>query len=146
MVVYGIFTALGEAGPGNNIGLIASKTSATAVRGQYYGIAAAWGKIGAFVGSKTLVLLYNKYAANNENIKAGQYPFFIGASLCVLSSFLALTFLPHIGQDTIDEEDAKFKAYLAANGYDVSKMGLGESTENVVEKGSLESEGKAAQL
>ena len=146
MVIYGIFTALGEAGPGNNIGLIASKTSATAVRGQYYGIAAAWGKIGAFVGSKTLVLLYNKYAANNEEVKAGQYPFFIGASLCVLSSFLALTFLPHIGQDTIDEEDAKFKAYLASNGYDVSQMGLSDSTENIVEKGAVDGERKAAEL
>lgn len=36
-VVYGIFLSLGEFGPGDNIGLIASKTSATGVRGQYYG-------------------------------------------------------------------------------------------------------------
>ena len=34
----------------DNIGLIASKTCATAVRGQYYGFAAAIGKVGAFVG------------------------------------------------------------------------------------------------
>jgi hypothetical protein len=32
VVVYGIFLALGELGPGNNIGLLASKTSATAIR------------------------------------------------------------------------------------------------------------------
>jgi hypothetical protein len=32
--------------------------------------------------------------------------------------------LPHIGQDTIDEEDVKFREYLHANGYDTSKMGL----------------------
>lgn len=43
-VVYGIFLSLGELGPGDNIGLIASKTCATGVRGQYYGIAAATGK------------------------------------------------------------------------------------------------------
>lgn len=49
-VVYGIFLSLGELGPGNNIGLLASKTSATGIRGMYYGIAAAMGKIGAFVG------------------------------------------------------------------------------------------------
>lgn len=48
VVVYGIFLALGEVGPGDNIGLVASKTSATSIRGQYYGIAAAMGKIGAF--------------------------------------------------------------------------------------------------
>jgi hypothetical protein len=51
VVVYGIFLALGEVGPGDNIGLIASKTSATAIRGQYYGIAGAMGNVGAFVGT-----------------------------------------------------------------------------------------------
>ena len=32
--------------------------------------------------------------------------------------------LPHIGQDTIDQEDIKFREYLTANGYDTSMMGL----------------------
>lgn len=32
-VVYGIFLSLGEVGPGDNIGLVASKTCATGVRG-----------------------------------------------------------------------------------------------------------------
>jgi hypothetical protein len=32
--------------------------------------------------------------------------------------------LPHIGQDTIDQEDLRFREYLLANGYDTSKMGL----------------------
>lgn len=49
-VVYGLFLSLGELGPGNNIGLLASKSSATGIRGMYYGFAAAMGKIGAFVG------------------------------------------------------------------------------------------------
>lgn len=44
-VVYGLFLTFGEMGPGDNIGLVASKTCATAVRGQYYGIAAAIGKV-----------------------------------------------------------------------------------------------------
>lgn len=136
VVVYGIFIALGEMGPGNNIGLIASKTSATAVRGKYYGIAAATGKIGAFVGSKTLILMYNNYYNAGEIVKAGQYPFLISSSLCVVSSALALFLLPHIGQDTIDEEDAKFKTYLEQNGYDTQQMGLqSESLENIIEKG-----------
>ncbi|KAF2857391.1 MFS phospholipid transporter Git1 [Piedraia hortae CBS 480.64] len=124
VVVYGIFIAIGEAGPGNNIGLIASKTCATAVRGQYYGIAAATGKIGAFVGSKVLILMYNDYYNSGEKVKAGQYPFLISASLCVVSAALALGLLPHIGQDTIVEEDKGFRDYLSRNGYDISKMGL----------------------
>ena len=133
VVVYGIFLALGELGPGDNIGLVASKTCATSVRGQYYGIAAAVGKIGAYVGTEVLGILYNKYEATDP-IKAGQYPFFVSSSLCVLSAALAFFLLPHIGQDTIDSEDIKFREYLSQNGYDVSKMGVqSESMEQIVE-------------
>lgn len=82
-----------------------------------------------------LVLLYDDYYNAGETIKAGAYPFLISSALCVVSGLLALFLLPHIGQDTIEAEDASFKAYLAQNGYDVSKMGLTSSTENVVEKG-----------
>jgi MFS family permease len=133
VVVYGIFTALGELGPGDNIGLIASKTCATAVRGKYYGIAAAFGKVGAFIGSKTLIILYNHYA-KTEPVKAGQYPFLISSALCIFSAALALFLLPHIGQDTIEEEDARFRVFLESNGYDVRTLGLyhGESTERIV--------------
>ncbi len=135
VIVYGIFIALGELGPGDNIGLIASKTCATAVRGKYYGIAAAFGKVGAFIGSKTLIILYNHYA-ENDPIKAGQYPFFIASALCIFSAVVSLTLLPHIGQDTIEEEDARFRIYLESHGYDVSTLGLyaGESTEQIVHK------------
>ena len=50
-VLYGIFLSFGEFGPGNCLGLLASKTGPTAVRGQFYGLAAAVGKVGAFVGT-----------------------------------------------------------------------------------------------
>lgn len=144
VVIYGLFTALGELGPGDNIGLIASKTSATAVRGKYYGIAAAFGKIGAFVGSKTLIILYNEYA-DTDPVKAGQLPFFIASTFCIISAGLALFCLPHIGQDTIEVEDAKFRAYLESNGYDVSKLGLvpSESIEHIVPKGKVEDLGES---
>jgi hypothetical protein len=33
--VYGVFVSLGELGPGNNIGLLAAKSCATGIRGQY---------------------------------------------------------------------------------------------------------------
>ena len=38
-------------GPGNCLGVLAAKTGPTAVRGQYYGLAAAIGKVGAFIGT-----------------------------------------------------------------------------------------------
>jgi hypothetical protein len=50
-VIYGIFLSFGEFGPGNCLGLLASKSGPTAVRGQFYGIAAAIGKVGAFAGT-----------------------------------------------------------------------------------------------
>ncbi|KAK0628854.1 major facilitator superfamily domain-containing protein [Bombardia bombarda] len=134
-VVYGIFLTLGELGPGNNIGLIAAKTCATGVRGQYYGIAAAVGKIGAFVG--TYVFPYIIAAGGDSEEKSAQYPFYVSSSLCILSAVLVVFLLPHIGQDTIEYEDARFRVFLEANGYDTRQLGLkkGESLEGVESAG-----------
>lgn len=138
VVIYGLFLALGELGPGDNIGLIASKTCATAVRGRYYGLAAAIGKIGAYVGTKVLGILYAEYSTSDP-VKAGQYPVFISSALCVVSALLAIFFLPHIGQDTIDSEDVRFRAYLEENGYDVGQMGVHTgSAEQIVHHSSSE--------
>lgn len=68
-VVYGVFLSFGEVGPGNCLGLLAAKTGPTAVRGQFYGLAAAVGKVGAFVGTWSKLCLpiqqndnYTEYA------------------------------------------------------------------------------------
>ena len=42
---------INSVGPGNCLGMLAAKSGPTAVRGQFYGIAAAIGKIGAFAGT-----------------------------------------------------------------------------------------------
>ncbi|KAH8884635.1 major facilitator superfamily transporter [Thozetella sp. PMI_491] len=130
-VVYGIFLALGEAGPGNNIGLLAAKTCATGIRGQYYGTAAAIGKIGAFVG--TWVFPYIEQAGGDNATATAQYPFYVSSCLCILSAALALFCLPNVGQDTITLEDARFRAFLEENGYDTRQLGLkkGESLEQL---------------
>lgn len=136
VVVYGIFLALGEFGPGDNIGLVASKTCATGIRGQYYGIAAAVGKIGAFAGSYALDAIQT--AAGDDKIAAGRNPFFVASALAFLAAGLVLL-LPHIGQDTIDDEDVRFRDYLRSNGYDTSKMGL-ESVGSTSSDGAVEVE------
>ncbi|KAF4763841.1 hypothetical protein HAV15_001689 [Penicillium sp. str.  len=120
VVVFGIFSALGEMGPGDNIGLCAAKTSATAIRGQYYSYAAAIGKVGAFVGTYVIPVI-QKNAPNP--IRAGQDPFFVSSSLCLLAAFMAIFMMPQIDQDTITLEDARFRDYLEANGYDTTQMG-----------------------
>jgi hypothetical protein len=133
-VVYGIFLSLGELGPGDNIGLIASKTCATGVRGQYYAIAAAIGKIGAFVG--TYIFPYIEAAGGDNAIATAQYPFYVSSALCIFSAFLALFCLPHIGQDTITTEDAKFRVYLESKGWDTNQLGTLKG-ENVESTGAL---------
>ncbi|KAI9055977.1 hypothetical protein LZ554_000911 [Drepanopeziza brunnea f. sp. 'monogermtubi'] len=129
-IVYGIFLSLGELGPGDNIGLVASKTCATGVRGQYYAIAAATGKIGAFVG--TYIFPYIEKAGGEGTAASAQYPFYVSGALCILSAVLAIFCLPDIGQDTITKEDASFRTYLSSQGWDVAQMGLlkGESVES----------------
>ncbi|KAK0640878.1 major facilitator superfamily domain-containing protein [Cercophora newfieldiana] len=121
-VVYGIFQSLGELGPGNNIGLIAAKTCATGVRGQYYGIAAAVGKLGAFIG--TWVFPYIIAAGGGDETKSAQYPFWVSSSLCLLSAALVVFLIPNIGQDTITLEDKRFREFLEENGYDTRQLGL----------------------
>lgn len=120
-VVYGIFLSFGEFGPGNCIGLVASKTSATPIRGQYYAIAASMGKIGAFAGTYAFTTIE---ADGHTATEMGQYPFWVASSLALVSAALALFCLPHIGQDTIDFEDKRFRAYLEEHGYDTSTMGI----------------------
>lgn len=121
-IVYGIFLSLGELGPGNNIGLLAAKTCATGVRGRYYGIAAAVGKIGAFIG--TWVFPYIQSAGGNK-IQSAQYPFWVASSLCILSAVIAFFFIPDIGQDTIADEDIRFRDYLESQGWDTRQLGFG---------------------
>lgn len=126
VVIYGIFLSLGEAGPGDNIGLVASKTSATAIRGQYYAIAAACGKIGAFVGTYLFPIIQDNAPGGADSTRGGQDPFFVSSSLCLFSALLAWALLPEIGQDTISMEDVKFREYLEEKGWDTRAMGSKE--------------------
>ncbi|KAI1436177.1 major facilitator superfamily domain-containing protein [Xylaria sp. CBS 124048] len=123
VVVYGVFLALGELGPGNNIGLLAAKTCATGVRGQYYGIAAAVGKIGAFIGVYVFPFI-QKAGGTSADVAFFQFPFWVSSSLCILGAGLAFFMLPNVGQDTIATEDERFREYLTANGFDVSQLGV----------------------
>lgn len=123
VVVYGIFLTCGEFGPGDNIGLVASKTCPTAIRGQYYAMAAAGGKIGAFVGTYVFPII-QRNAGPLGSTPSLQAPFWVASSLAIFSGLLATFLLPHIGQDTIDEEDVRFRAILHDNGYDTNQLGL----------------------
>ncbi|KAG5417825.1 GIT3 [Candida metapsilosis] len=133
IVVFGIFTSFGEFGPGDNIGLLASKTSGTAIRGQYYGIAAAVGRIGAFVGTYIFPAIQRKYEGQGD--LSLQVPFYISSGLCLFSACLAIFFLPRVGQDAINREDAEFVDYLKSHGFDITVLGEpGVVTEMIAEE------------
>ncbi|KAJ4480012.1 putative metabolite transporter [Lentinula aciculospora] len=123
-VVYGIFLSFGELGPGNCLGLLASKTSPTAVRGQFYGIAAAIGKIGAFVGTWAFPPMIEAFGGDTT-VRGNTGPFWVGSGLAVLSAIVTFLFIRPLSHDGMAEEDEKFRQYLDAHGFDTSTMGLG---------------------
>ncbi|GAA5824862.1 hypothetical protein JCM11251_005371 [Rhodosporidiobolus azoricus] len=131
-VVYGIFLSLGEAGPGDCLGLLASKSWPTAVRGQMYGLAAAIGKIGAYVGVWAFPAMQKHFSED----EAARGPFFVGAGLAFFSAIVAFFLIPEVKLDGMQIEDELFRQYLAENGYDVSQMGLGESSDSLNETDS----------
>lgn len=120
-VVYGLFLTFGEFGPGDNLGLLASKSCATAVKGQFYGIAAAIGKIGAFSGSYAFVSLQNHFDENSDLYLTA--PFYLGTSLAVVSLLITFFFIKERPADIQKMEDEEFRQFLEQNGFDMSNFG-----------------------
>jgi hypothetical protein len=57
VLVFGLFLTFGEFGLGDNIAVYSAKSSPTCVRGRFYGMAAAMGKLGAFIGTYVFPLV-----------------------------------------------------------------------------------------
>ncbi|KAF9645102.1 MFS Git1p-related glycerophosphoinositol and glycerophosphocholine permease [Thelephora ganbajun] len=131
-VVYGIFLSLGEVGPGNNLGLLAAKSGPTAVRGQYYGIAAAIGKVGAFVGTWAFPPIIEAFGGDTT-ARGNTGPFWIGSGLALLSAVITLLFIKPLTTDGMAKEDIEFRAYLEAHGYDTSQMGLRSESSTIAD-------------
>lgn len=139
-VMYGLFLSFGELGPGNNLGLLASKAiGPTAARGQLYGIAAAIGKVGAFIGTYTFPYIQADLDKRGKYISDTGL-FWIGSALAVFSAIITFLFIPNIKVDSMVEEDQLFREYLAANGYDVSQIGEPGFTEADVAAGTAHPE------
>jgi len=128
-VIYGIFLCFGEFGPGNNLGLLASKSSPTAIRGQFYGVAAAIGKVGAFVGTYAFPPMIKAFGKTDPT-KGDTGPFWIGSGLAILSAIVTYFFIQPLDHDGMAKEDALFREYLESHGFDTSGMGFPEATES----------------
>lgn len=120
-VMYGFYLAFGEF-VGNCMGLISSKSSASCIRGQFYGFAAVMGKVGAFCGT----YVFGDLTSNNQINDI----FYISASLNLLSVALVFFFVPLLPRECIEEENLAFRTYLAENGFDVERyMGFTDGKE-----------------
>jgi len=139
-VVYGLFLSFGELGPGNCLGLLASKSSPTAIRGQFYGAAAAIGKVGAFVGTWAFPPMIDAFGGANTD-KGNTGPFWVGSGLAILSALITLFFIKPLTTDGMEVEDRKFRTYLAANGYDTSQMGLRDEISEISSVDNPEKDG-----
>ncbi|GJN93151.1 hypothetical protein Rhopal_006198-T1 [Rhodotorula paludigena] len=128
-ILYGVFLSMGEAGPGDCLGLLASKSWPTATGLVHSLAAAAVGKIGAYVGVWAFPAIINDFP---EGPKQTSGPFWIGSGLAFLSAIIALLLIPEVPANGMTNTDADFRDYLAANGYDLSNMGLSE--ERLVEQ------------
>ncbi|WVQ96859.1 hypothetical protein IAU59_003966 [Kwoniella sp. CBS 9459] len=130
-ILYGVFLSFGELGPGNCLGLLASKAiGPTAARGQLYGIAAAVGKVGAFIGTYTFPQIIENFGGDDTyGGKTGV--FWLGSGLALVSALITLVFIPNIKPDAMHDEDILFREYLEANGFDTTQMGLKDTISDV---------------
>ncbi|KAJ9296196.1 hypothetical protein DTO271G3_5337 [Paecilomyces variotii] len=119
VIMYGIFNALGEMGPGVATFLCAAESFPTPLRGHYLGFAAAVGKAGAAIGTEVFTPIQNSFSST----EAGQQGvFLIGSAFTVVGGLISWFLIPDRSRD-LEDEDARFKAYLEENGYDISNYG-----------------------
>lgn len=126
-VIYGIFLCWGEIGPGNNVPLFSAKAiGPTAARAQLYSIAAASGKVGAFIGTYIFPVIINSFPEGSQLRSTGI--FYIGSGLALLSAIVCLLFFPNIRHDAMVDEDRLFREYLVEHGIDITGMGMQRKT------------------
>ncbi|OJJ76013.1 hypothetical protein ASPBRDRAFT_51692 [Aspergillus brasiliensis CBS 101740] len=119
VVMYGIFNALGEMGPGVSTFLCAAESFPTPLRGHFLGLAAAVGKAGASIGTEVFTPIQNSFSSTE---KGQQAVFLIGSAFCMVGALIAWFLIPDMSRE-LETEDARFRAYLEENGYDISSYG-----------------------
>lgn len=104
--------------------MLAAKSGPTAIRGQFYGTAAAVGKVGAFVGTWAFPPMIDAFGGS-DSTKGNTGPFWVGSGLAIFSALITFFFIRPLSADGMTKEDAEFRAYLEAHGWDTSQMGDG---------------------
>lgn len=119
VIMYGIFNGLGEMGPGVSTFLCAAESFPTPLRGHFLGLAAAVGKAGASIGTEVFAPIQNSFDSTG---KSQQAVFLIGSGFTMAGGLIAWFLIPDMSRE-LETEDAKFRAFLEENGYDISSYG-----------------------
>ncbi|KAG5928308.1 hypothetical protein E4U42_000850 [Claviceps africana] len=113
IVLYGIFNALGEIGPGVATFLCTAESFPTPVRGHFVGLAAAVGKVGAAIGTQVFIPVQSSFADADKGLQA---VFLIGAAFALMGACVTWGLVPD-KERNLEDEDRLFREYLARHGY-----------------------------
>lgn len=108
VVLYGLLQAFGQMGPGATIGPISSEGFPTAMRGMGYGIATAFGRIGAAVGTECFTPL--------QEVAGTSSTFYLAGGVAVVG-IQVYCLLPESSQLSLAQEDRELEEFLAGRGY-----------------------------
>ncbi|KAI6025572.1 hypothetical protein F5J12DRAFT_438563 [Pisolithus orientalis] len=104
-VVYGIFLSFGEVGPGSCLQVLAVKTALmSCVNGQIYNIAAAIGKVGAFIGMWVFPQVIDAFGGS-KTMKGIISLFWIGGGLAILNAVVTFFLVKPLTYDSMKAED-----------------------------------------
>lgn len=101
-------------GPGVATFLCGAESFPTPLRGHFLGLAAAFGKAGAAIGTQVFTPIQDSFS---DVDKGNQGVFLIGAAFAAVGGIIAWVFIPDKERD-LESEDARFRAYLEENGYE----------------------------
>ncbi|POR33123.1 hypothetical protein TPAR_06649 [Tolypocladium paradoxum] len=120
VTLYSLFQTFLSVGPGDCNFLVSSESFPTPLRGHFLGFAAAVGKAGAAVGTTALS---KALASFPDPLQGQQAVFLIGSGISVVGT-LVVWFLIPTAPVALEDEDARFKAFLEEHGYDTTNLGL----------------------
>ena len=95
VVLYGVFNAFGEMGPGVATFLCASESFPKPLRGHYLGLAAAVGKAGAAIGTQVFTPIQDSFS---DTLKGQQRVFWLRGRLRLWERIVDLVFVPQYGE------------------------------------------------
>ena len=117
IVLYGIMLSFGEFGPGVTTLLVSGECFPTAFRGHFVGLAAAFAKAGAAIGTVVFDKILADYAVpGHEKTTQGlRVVVFVGAGIALLGALVTLLCIPGDHDRNLQNEDIRFRQFLKSH-------------------------------